>query len=111
MLTLAGAAARARQPRLRRSLRQLNLGAPGHTKYADLTWIRANTRTVVHVAAMEWQVHYESGGRQFSAPAADRSTAIAVAGILIRDGHEQVRLLSTAGEAIEPDEIRRLCQP
>jgi hypothetical protein len=60
---------------------------------------------------MEWQVHYQSGGRRFSAPAADRSTAIAVAGILIRDGHEQVRLVSTAGEAMEPDEVRRLCQP
>jgi hypothetical protein len=58
---------------------------------------------------MDWQVHYQSGGRKFSAPAADRSTAIAVARILIRDGHEDVTLVSSAGEAIDPDEVKRLC--
>src|SRR5947207_2950820 len=35
---------------------------------------------------MDWQVHYHSGDRKFSAPATDRSTAIAIACILIRDG-------------------------
>jgi hypothetical protein len=59
---------------------------------------------------MDWQVHYQSGGRKFSAPATDRSTAIAIACILIRDGHEVVTLISPAGEAIEQDEIKRLCR-
>lgn len=58
---------------------------------------------------MDWQVHYQSGGRRVSAPAADRSTAIAIACILIRDGHEIVTLVSKAGETIEPEEIKRLC--
>jgi hypothetical protein len=55
-------------------------------------------------------VHYQSGGRRFSAPAVDRSTAIAIACILIRDGHEIVTLVSKAGETIEPEEIKRLCR-
>jgi hypothetical protein len=76
-----------------------------------LTWISADAGKVVNVAGMEWQVHYQSAGRRFSAPAADRSTAIAIACILIRDGHEVVRLVSTAGEAIESDMVKRLCQP
>ena len=58
---------------------------------------------------MAWQVHYQSGDQQFRAPAADRSTAIAVACILIRDGHDVVKLESAAGETIETDEIKRLC--
>jgi hypothetical protein len=58
---------------------------------------------------MDWQVYYQSGSQQFSAPAADRSTAIAVACILLRDGHDVVKLDSTAGETIETDEIKLLC--
>jgi hypothetical protein len=58
---------------------------------------------------MDWQVHYQSGDQQFRAPAADRRTAIAVACILLRDGHDVVRLDSTAGETIDTDEIKRLC--
>jgi hypothetical protein len=58
---------------------------------------------------MDWQVHYQHGDQQFRAPAVDRSTAIAVAGILIRDGHDVVKLESTAGETIETDDIKRLC--
>jgi hypothetical protein len=58
---------------------------------------------------MDWQVHYQSGGQEFRAPAADRSTAIAVACILLRDGHDVVRLATTTGEMIETDEIKRLC--
>ena len=58
---------------------------------------------------MDWQVHYQSGGQQFRAPAADRSTAIAVACILLRDGHDVVKLDTTTGEMIETDEIKRLC--
>ena len=55
-------------------------------------------------------MHYQSGGQQFRAPAADRTTAIAVACILLRDGHDVVRLEAPAGETIEPDEIKRLCE-
>ena len=58
---------------------------------------------------MGWQVHYQSGDQQFRVPTVDRSTAIAVACILIRDGHEVVKLESAAGETLETDEIRRLC--
>jgi hypothetical protein len=58
---------------------------------------------------MDWQVHYQSGDEQFRAPAADRSTAIAVACILLRDGHDVMKLDSTAGETIETAEIKRLC--
>jgi hypothetical protein len=58
---------------------------------------------------MAWQVHYQRGDQQFRAPAADRSTAIAVACILIRDSHDVVKLESPAGETIETDEIKRLC--
>jgi hypothetical protein len=58
---------------------------------------------------MGWQVHYQRGDRKFRAPAADRSTAIAVACILIRDGHHVVKLESAAGETIETDDIKRLC--
>jgi hypothetical protein len=59
---------------------------------------------------MDWQVHFRSGGKQFSAPAADRSTAIAIACILLRDGHDLIKLESTAGETIETDHIKRLCE-
>jgi hypothetical protein len=59
---------------------------------------------------MDWQVHYQSGGQQFRAPAADRNTAVAVACILLRDGHDVVRLDSTTGETIETHEIKRLCE-
>jgi len=58
---------------------------------------------------MDWQVHYQRGDQQFRAPAANRSTAIAVACILIRDGHDVVKLESTAGETLETDDIKRLC--
>jgi hypothetical protein len=58
---------------------------------------------------MDWQVHYQRGNQQFRAPAADRSTAVAIACILIRDGHDVVKLESTSGETIETDEIKRLC--
>jgi hypothetical protein len=60
---------------------------------------------------MSWQVHYLSGDQEFRAPAADRTTAIAVACILLRDGHDVVKLESMAGETIETYEIKRLCQP
>jgi hypothetical protein len=58
---------------------------------------------------MSWQVHYRRGDEQFRAPAADRSTAVAVACILIRDGHDVMKLESISGETIETDEIKRLC--
>jgi len=58
---------------------------------------------------MSWHVHYQSGGQQFRAPAADRIAAVAVACILLRDGHDVVKLESPAGETIEAHEIRRLC--
>ncbi len=57
---------------------------------------------------MDWQVHYQRGDQRFRAPAADRTTAIAVACILLRDGH-QVRVESPTGETIEAHEIGRLC--
>jgi hypothetical protein len=59
---------------------------------------------------MNWQVHYQSGGRRFSAPAVDRSTALAIACILLRGGHEVVRLESTTGDTIETDHVKRLCE-
>jgi len=59
---------------------------------------------------MDWQVHYRRGDQQFRAPAADRSTALAVACILMRDGHEVIKLESTSGETIETREIKRLCE-
>jgi len=58
---------------------------------------------------MSWQVHYRRGDEQFRAPAADRSTAVAVACILIRDGHDVIKLESISGETIELDDIKRLC--
>jgi hypothetical protein len=58
---------------------------------------------------MGWHVHYQSDGRQFRAAVADRTTAIAVASILLRDGHDVVKLESSAGETIEKADIRRLC--
>jgi hypothetical protein len=58
---------------------------------------------------MGWQVHYRRGDQQFRAPAADRSTAVAIACILLRDGHEVVKLESVSVETIETDEIIRLC--
>jgi hypothetical protein len=58
---------------------------------------------------MGWQVHYQRGDQQVRAPAADRSTAIAIACILIRDGHDVVKLESAAGETLETNEIKRLC--
>jgi hypothetical protein len=58
---------------------------------------------------MIWQVHYQRDGRQFRATAPDRTTAIAVASILVRDGHDVVKIVSSAGETIEKAEIRRLC--
>jgi hypothetical protein len=58
---------------------------------------------------MDWQVHYQRGNQQFRTPATDRSTAVAIACILIRDGHDVVMLESTSGETIETDEIKRLC--
>ena len=58
---------------------------------------------------IDWQVHYQRGDQQFRVQTVDRSTAIAVACILIRDGHEVVKLESAAGERLETDEIKRLC--
>jgi hypothetical protein len=58
---------------------------------------------------MDWRVHYQSGDREFSAPATDRSTAIAIACILLRDGHDVVKLESTTGETIQTDHLKRLC--
>jgi len=58
---------------------------------------------------MSWQVHYRRGDEQFRAPAADRSTAVAVACILIRDSHDVIKLESISGETIELDDIKRLC--
>ena len=63
----------------------------------------------VYTPHMNWQVHYQSRGQQFSAPVADRSTAMAIPCILIRDGHDVLKAESTTGEAIEMDEIYRLC--
>ena len=57
----------------------------------------------------EWYVHYQIRGQQFSAPAADRATAIAVACILLRDGHEVMKLESSAGDIIESPEIQTRC--
>jgi hypothetical protein len=59
---------------------------------------------------MGWQVHYQRGEQLFSAPAADRTTAITVACILLRDGHDVVRLESTECDKIDRDEIKRLCE-
>jgi hypothetical protein len=59
---------------------------------------------------MSWQVHYRRGDQRFSAPVADRVTAITVACILLRDGHDVVRLESTERERIDRDEIKRLCE-
>jgi hypothetical protein len=59
---------------------------------------------------MDWQVHYQSGGRTFSAPAPDRSTAIAIACILIRDGHEILKLESATGDTIEIAHLKRVCE-
>jgi hypothetical protein len=59
---------------------------------------------------MGWQVHYQRGDQQFRAQALDRSAAIAVACILLRDGHDVVRLELTGRETIERDEIQRLCE-
>jgi len=58
---------------------------------------------------MDWQVHYQREGQQFRATVANRSAGIAVASILLRDGHDVVKLESSAGETIEKAEIRRLC--
>jgi hypothetical protein len=58
---------------------------------------------------MDWQVHYQRGDQQFRALAADRGTAVAIACILIGDGHDVVKLESTSGKTIETDEIKRLC--
>lgn len=76
-----------------------------------MIWISAAAvATDANFAVMDWQVHYQSGGQRFSALAADRSAAIAVACILIRDGHEIVTLVSKTGETIEPEVIKRLCR-
>jgi len=49
------------------------------------------------------------GMNKFRAPATDRSTAVATACILIRHGHDVIKLGAISGETIETDEIRRLC--
>ena len=59
---------------------------------------------------MDWQVHYRRGDQQFRAHAVDRHSAIAVACILMRDGHEVTKLESTTGDAIEGHELKRLCE-
>jgi hypothetical protein len=58
---------------------------------------------------MSWQVHYQSDGRQYRASAVDRSAAVAIACILLRDGHDVVKLESLSGETIEAHELRDLC--
>ena len=58
---------------------------------------------------MGWEVHYQRGDQQFRAPATDRTAAIVVACILLRDGHDVVKLESAAGETIDAGEIRQLC--
>jgi hypothetical protein len=57
---------------------------------------------------MGWEVHYLSSDQQFCAPAADRSTAIAIACILLRDGRDVIKLESAAGEMIGAEEFRGL---
>jgi len=59
---------------------------------------------------MNWHVHYHKDGQQFRAHAVNRHSAIAVACILIRDGHEVTKLESTTGDTIEGHEIKRLCE-
>jgi hypothetical protein len=59
---------------------------------------------------VSWHVHYRNGDQQFRALAADRKTAISVACILFRDGHEVVKIESSAGEMIETHEIQRMCE-
>jgi hypothetical protein len=59
---------------------------------------------------MGWRVLYQSGGAQFHLPARDRATAIVIACILLRDGHDVVKLESSGGETIETHEIKRLCE-
>jgi hypothetical protein len=59
---------------------------------------------------MGWHVHYRRGDQQYRAPAADRGAAIAVACILLRDGHEVVKLESPTGDTIETHEIKALCE-
>jgi hypothetical protein len=59
---------------------------------------------------MDWQVRYRTGDREFSAPVTDRSTAIAIACILLRDGHHVVKLEATTGETIETDHLKQLCE-
>ena len=59
---------------------------------------------------MSWQVHYQKGDQLFSVPATDRRTALTVACILLRDGHDVVGLESTEREKIDRDEIKRLCE-
>jgi hypothetical protein len=59
---------------------------------------------------MGWQVHYRRGDRQFRADAVDRHSAIAVACILMRDGHEVTKIESIAGDTIDARELNRLCE-
>jgi hypothetical protein len=59
---------------------------------------------------MSWELHYQKNGQQFRAPADNRTAAIAVACILLRDGHDVMKLESVAGEKIETSEIKRLCE-
>jgi hypothetical protein len=59
---------------------------------------------------MAWQVHYRRADQQFHADAVDRHSAIAVACILMRDGHEVTKLESMAGDTIEGHELKRLCE-
>ena len=55
-------------------------------------------------------MRYRTGDREFSAPVTDRSTAIAIACILLRDGHHVVKLEATTGETIETDHLKQLCE-
>jgi hypothetical protein len=59
---------------------------------------------------MNWELHYQKNGEQFRVPADNRMAAIAVACILLRDGHDVMKLESIAGEKIETNEIKRLCE-
>ena len=81
---------------------------PRETRAFDLDQCCHGPRT--QYSSMDWQVHYQSEGRRFSAPATGRSAAVAIACILLRDGHHVVKLESTTGETIETDHIKRLCE-
>jgi hypothetical protein len=85
-------------------------GLRRHSARKTLIYISAYSLGLVSFERMSWHVHYRNGDQQFWALAADRKTAISVACILLRDGHEVVKLESSVGETIETREIQRLCE-